>query len=110
MFTHEQIVNIYTVYEINLWPFNGGHLKNVIIFGADMSSLLHNDNEKTDVLILGKGPTQGLDDTRLIAEKEDSINFTEQRKKFCLSLYYNGVNSYIFFNGFEIYKFKAKYS
>ena len=31
-----------------------------------------------------------------------------KRKKFCLSLHYNGVNSYLFFNGTEIYKFKAK--
>ena len=37
-----------------------------------------------------------------------SINFTVTRKKFCLSLYYNGANSYLFVNGTEIYKFKAK--
>ena len=35
-----------------------------------------------------------------------SINFTE--KRFCLSLHYNGANSYLFVNGTEIYKFKAK--
>ena len=39
-----------------------------------------------------------------------SINFTEKNKKFCLSLHYNGVNSYLFVNGTEIYKFKAKSS
>ena len=38
----------------------------------------------------------------------DSINFTATKKKFCLSLYYNGANSYLFINGTEIYKFKAK--
>ena len=37
-----------------------------------------------------------------------SINFTVTRKKFCLSLHYNGANSYLFVNGTEIYKFKAK--
>ena len=37
-----------------------------------------------------------------------SINFTLTRKKFCLSLHYNGANSYLFVNGTEIYKFKAK--
>ena len=37
-----------------------------------------------------------------------SINFTEQNKTFCLSLHYNGANSYLFVNGTEIYKFKAK--
>ena len=30
------------------------------------------------------------------------------KKKFCLSLHYNGANSYLFINGVEIYKFKAK--
>ena len=37
-----------------------------------------------------------------------SINFTVIRKKFCLSLHCNGVNSYLFLNGTEIHKFKAK--
>ena len=37
-----------------------------------------------------------------------SINFTVTEKKFCLSLHYNGVNSYLFVNGTEIYKLKAK--
>ena len=39
-----------------------------------------------------------------------SINFTENNKKFCLSLYWNGANNYLFVNGREIYKFKAKNS
>ena len=39
-----------------------------------------------------------------------SINFTVTKKKFCLSLHYNGANSYLFVNGTEIYKFKAKNS
>ena len=64
--------------------------------------------EKKYILILGKGPTQELDDNTLTAENEYSINFTEQHKKFILSLHYNGVNSHIFVNCFEIYKFKAK--
>ena len=52
-------------------------------------------------------PTQGLENT-LTAEKRYSINFTEKNKNFCLSLHYNGANSYLFVNGTEIYKFKAK--
>ena len=39
-----------------------------------------------------------------------SINFTKEKVKFCLSLHYNGTNSYLFVNGSEIIKFKAKYS
>ena len=37
-----------------------------------------------------------------------SINFTVTKKKFCLSLLYNGANSYLFVNGTKINKFKAK--
>ena len=37
-----------------------------------------------------------------------SINFKEKNKTFCLSLHYNGANSYLIVNGTEIYKFKAK--
>ena len=39
-----------------------------------------------------------------------SINFAENNKKFCLSLHYNGANSYLFVNGTEIHKRKAKNS
>ena len=72
--------------------------RNAIIFGADMSSSIKIDNRKKDILILGKGPTQGSKHT-LSAEKIYSINFTEHNKKFCLSLHYNGENSYLFVNG-----------
>ena len=51
---------------------------------------------------------QGLGENSLTAEKMYSINFRVTRKKFCLSLHYNGANSYLFVNGTEIYKFKAK--
>ena len=82
--------------------------QNVIIFGVHISSSSHIDNKKKDILVLGKGPTQGLEHT-LTAEKMYSINFTVTKKKFCLSLHYNGANSYLFVNGAEIYKFKAKH-
>ena len=36
-----------------------------------------------------------------------SINFAATKNKFCLSLHYNGANSYLFVNGKEIIKFKA---
>ena len=85
----------------------GGFGQNVLIFGAYMSFSAHIDNKKKDILVLGKGPTQGLKHI-LTAEKIYSINFTLTRKKFSLSLHYNGANSYLFVNGTEIYKFKAK--
>ena len=84
----------------------GGFGQNALIFGVDMSFSAHIDNKKKDILVLGKGPTQGLEHT-LTAEKMYSINFTVTKKKFCLSLHYNGANSYLFVNGIKIYKFKA---
>ena len=72
-----------------------------------MSSSTKNDNKKKEILILRKGPTQGLEHT-LHAEKMYSINYTEHNKKFCLILHYNGANSYLFVNGTEICKLKAK--
>ena len=37
-----------------------------------------------------------------------SINFTVTKNKFWLSLHYDRANSYLFVNGIENYKFKAK--
>ena len=85
----------------------GGFGPNILLFGVDMSSTVHIDNKGKDTLVLGKGQTQGLEST-LTAEKMYSINFTVTKRKFCFSLYYNGVNSYLFVNDTEIYKFKAK--
>ena len=55
--------------------------KNVIIFGVDMSSSSKIDNRKKDILIPGKGPTQGLEHT-LSAEKLYLINFTKKNTKY----------------------------
>ena len=63
---------------------------------------------KKNILILGLGSTQGLGEHSLSAEKMYLINFTKANTKFCLSLHYNGANSYLFFNGTETYKFNAK--
>ena len=87
---------------------SGGYGKNVIIFGADMSSSVHFDNKKKYILILGKGLTQVLGGTTLTPEKLYSINFTVANKTFCLSLHCNADNSYLFVNGKEIINFKAK--
>ena len=87
---------------------DGGFGQNVLIFGADMSSSTHIDNKKKEILVLWKGPTEGLEHT-LTAEKIYSINFTVTKKTFYLSLNYNGASSYLFVNGTKIYKSKAKY-
>ena len=88
--------------------FHGTGLgRNVITFGVNTSSSTKIDNRKKDMLILDNGPTQGLEHS-LSAEKMYLINFTVTGKKFCLSLHYNGANSYLIVNGQEIHKFKAK--
>ena len=51
--------------------------------------------------------TQELEHTPS-AEKMYSINLTEHNKNFCLPLHYNSTSSYLFVNGKEIHKFKAK--
>ena len=63
----------------------GGFGQNIIIFGVDMNSSIHFDNKGKDILILGKGRTQGLGEHSLTSEKMYSINFRVTKKKFCLS-------------------------
>ena len=64
---------------------SGGFDQNVLIFGVDMSSSAHSDNKKKDMLVLGKGPTQGLEHT-LTAEEIYSSNFTVTKKILLLIL------------------------
>ena len=71
-----------------------------------MSSSVHANNKTKNILVFRQG--QGLDDTTLTAEASYSINFSKSKRKFCLSLQYNGDNSYLFVNGTEIIEFKAK--
>ena len=69
---------------------DGSYGKNFIMFGADMSSSVHVDNKRKDILILGEGAIQGLHDTTLTAEAKYPINFTQSERRFLLSLHYNG--------------------
>ena len=39
---------------------SGGFGQNMLVFGSDMSTSIHIDNKKKDILVLGRGPTQGL--------------------------------------------------
>ena len=57
---------------------------------------------------MGDFLVQGINDTSLYAEKIYSQNFTAVNKKFVLSLHYDSDNSYLFVNGKEELKFKAK--
>ena len=79
------------------FSFSGtGLARNVMIFGVDMSLWTKIDNRKKDILILGKGATQGLEHTLSTEKKMFLINFAEHNKKFCLSLHYTGARSCLF--------------
>ena len=59
-------------------------------------------------MVVGKDFIQGINNTTIYAEKLHSINFSATRTRLCLSLHYNGDNSYLFVNGKGMIKFKAK--
>ena len=61
-----------------------------------------------DILILGEGPAQRLDDTTLTAAAKYPINFTQSGKRFVLSLHNNGSNIFLFVDAVTVYQFKAK--
>ena len=82
--------------------------KNAITFGADMSSSVDIDNENKDILILGEGPTKGLDYAALTAEAIYPVNLIQPNKRFVSSLQYNGSNSFLFINATKTYQFKAE--
>ena len=82
--------------------------RNVLIFGVHENSVIHSNNKANNIFVMGDAFVQGINDTTLYAEKMYSQNFTQPSTKFILSLHYNGDNSYIFVNGKQELKFKAK--
>ena len=75
-----------------------------------MSVSSHANNRANNIYVLGKDFTQGINKTTIYAEKMYKTDFTEQDKKFVLSLHYNGDDSYLFVNGVQQLKFKTKSS
>ena len=53
-----------------------------IIFGVSNSVSVHVTIKKKDILILKKGPTDGLGDAKLTTNIEYFNNFTEQQRNF----------------------------
>ena len=96
-----------TVDSAGSWSFDNDTARNVIIFGVDNSSSSHSGNWKNNFLVLGEGPTFGINGSFGSPEKRFNINFSKANTKFCLSLHYNTDNSYLFVKGKEIFKFKA---
>ena len=75
-----------------------------------MTNSIHATNQTQSVLVLGHGSIQKINDTTIYEEKIYSPDFTVDNKIFCLTLYYNGDNIYLFVNGREVTKFKANNS
>ena len=84
--------------------------KNVLIFGVHESSLTHANNKANNIFVMGDGSVQVINDTTLYAEKIYSQNFTQPSKKSVLSSHYKDNDSYLFINGKQELKFKAKSS
>ena len=81
---------------------DGSMERNVIILGDDTNSSVHVDDKNKCILILGEGPTQGLDDTTLAAEPKYPINFKKPNQRSVLSLHNNGINNFVFVNATKI--------
>ena len=77
----------------------GNMARNVVIFGVDMADSKHADNKTKNVLVLGGRLIQKIDNATIYAERAFSLNFSIENKTFCLSLAYNGDDSYLFVNG-----------
>ena len=73
-----------------------------------MSFSKHANNKANNIYVMGKDYIQKINDTTIYPEKMFYRNFTDPGKKFILSLHYNGENGYLFVNGKEELKFKAK--
>ena len=96
-----------TFHSTGSWSFNNDTTRSAIIFGADNSLSSHTDNHKNTFLVLGEGPTFGINGSFCTPEKKFTINFNNSNTAFCLNLHYNVDNSYLFVNGKEIFKFEA---
>ena len=81
---------------------DGSMERNVIILGDDTNSSVHVDDKNKCILILGEGPTQGLDDTTLTVEPKYPINFKKPNQRSVLSLHNNGINNFVFVNATKI--------
>ena len=58
--------------------------------------------------MVGRDFIQKIESAKIHSEKIYSPNFTTGNKILCLRLHYNGDDCYLFVNGKEVIKFKAK--
>ena len=81
-----------------------------------MSSSVHVDNKNKDILILGEGPAQGLDDNTLTVEVIYPVKFTQPNERFVFRLTNMEATAFYtimkatFVNATKIYQIKVKIS
>ena len=73
-----------------------------------MNFSVHATNRVNNIYVMGEALVQGINDTTIYAEKKFYRKFADPGKKFLLSLHYNGDDSYLFVNGRQELKFRAK--
>ena len=89
-------------------PYPGKTYRNILIYGADMTSSIHATNKTENFYCIGKSFTQGLQNGKTIYAEHDYVktNGSEMGKVHLLTVCYNGSNSYIILNGVQQAKFK----
>ena len=64
------------------WSFDNGIAKTVIIFCVENSSSSHANNRENNFLILGEGPTFGINGTCGLPEKKATLILLKQIQRF----------------------------
>ena len=80
--------------EASSWNLGHDFNVKVIIFGYLIVIIA-----SVNLLVLGEEPTDDINGSFCFPEQKFSINFSKAKAKFCLSLHYNGDNTYLFVNG-----------
>ena len=93
LFGATSIVKNSDKYSAGSWRFCNDFTRNVVIFSVDDCSSSHADNQKNNFLVLGEGPSYGIDGSFGSTEKKFNINFSNANTKYSLSLHYNINNS-----------------
>ena len=64
------------------WSFGNDYARNIVIFGVVNSSSSHADNPKNDLIILGNGPTFGINGRFDTSEKKLILILVKQWQNF----------------------------
>ena len=87
---------------------HGSMGKSAVIFGTDIGSFLQYWYKKKRYLYSWWRTNTSIRWYHINSRTKYLINFTQLRKRYVLSLHYNGSNSFLFVNATKIYQFKAK--